>query len=364
MKISELVAFVNNLAPFSYQESYDNAGLLVGNASDEVSGVVVALDMTEDVVQDAIDSGCNVVLAHHPIIFKGLKRLTGANYVERTVIKAIQHNIALIATHTNLDNAIHGVNAVISDKLGLQHQRILVPKENTLYKLQVYVPVAHADNLRKALAEAGAGAIGQYNACSFSVLGEGRFNPQAGANPFIGSVDKLEQVDEMKVEVIFQAHLHQGVLKAMRQTHPYEEIAYDVLKVENMDAYIGSGMIGELPEEMETMAFLKLVKETFNCGVIRYTKPHVNKIKTVAVCGGAGSFLLRNALQAKADIFITGDFKYHEFFDAEDRIIIADIGHFESEQYTSEWLIAQLKKNFTTFAVRYTNVVTNPINYL
>lgn len=364
MKISELVTFIHNLAPFTYQESYDNAGLLVGNASDEVKGVMVALDMTEAVVQEAIDTGCNVVLAHHPIIFKGLKRLTGSNYVERTVIKAIQHNIALIATHTNLDNALHGVNAVISDKLGLQNQRILVPKENTLYKLQVYVPVSHADKLRKALAEAGAGAIGAYNACSFSVAGEGRFNPQEGASPFIGTLDRLEQVDEMKVEVIFQTHLQGKVLQAMQSAHPYEEIAYDVLKVENADAYIGSGMIGELPEAMDALEFLKLVKETFQSGVVRYTKPHVETVKTIAVCGGAGSFLLRNAMQQKADVFITGDFKYHEFFDAEDRIIIADIGHFESEQYTSEWLIAQLKKKFTTFAVRLTNVVTNPINYL
>lgn len=364
MQVKELVSYINNLAPFTYQESYDNAGLLVGNPSDEVTGVTVALDMTEDVIQDAIENGCNVVLAHHPIIFKGLKRLTGSNYVERTVIKAIQNNVALIATHTNLDNAIHGVNAVISDKLGLINQRILVPKEKTLYKLQVYVPNSHAELVRLALAEAGAGSIGAYNACSFSIPGEGRFNPQEGAAPFIGTVNKLEEVAEMKIEVIFQQHLHGKVLQAMRAAHPYEEIAYDVLQVENTDQYIGSGMLGELPEAVEVMTFLNQVKETFNCGVVRYTKPHLEKVKTIAVCGGAGSFLLRNALLAKADVFITGDFKYHEFFDAEDRIIIADIGHFESEQYTSEWLIAQLKKNFSTFAVRYTNVVTNPINYL
>lgn len=364
MKIAELVSYVNNLAPFTYQESYDNAGLLVGNPSDEVIGVTVALDMTEDVIQDAIDNGCNVVLAHHPIIFKGLKRLTGSNYVERTVIKAIQNNIALIATHTNLDNAFHGVNRVIADKIGLINQRILVPKENTLYKLQVYIPVDHAENLRKALAEAGAGAIGTYNACSFSIPGEGRFNPQEGSKPFIGSVNELEKVDEIKVEVIYQQHLQGKVLQAMRAAHPYEEIAYDVIKVENADNYIGSGMVGELPEAIDTLSFLNDIKRIFNCGVVRFTKPHLEKVKTIAVCGGAGSFLLRNAIQAQADVFITGDFKYHEFFDAEDRIIIADIGHFESEQYTSEWLIAQLKKNFTTFAVRYTNVVTNPINYL
>ena len=364
MKISELVAFVNNLAPFTYQETYDNAGLLVGNPADEVKGIVVALDMIEAVVQEAIETGCNVVLAHHPIIFKGLKRLTGANYVERTVILAIQHGIALIATHTNLDNAQCGVNAVIADKLGLKNQRILAPKENTLLKLQVYVPVSHAEKLRVALAEAGAGEIGNYNACSFSVNGEGRFNPLEGAEPFIGTKDQLETVSEAKVEVVFQAHLQNAVLQAMRNTHPYEEIAYDVIALQNPDAYIGAGMVGELPEAMDSLEFLKFVKETFQSGAVRYTQPHVQQVKRIAVCGGAGSFLLRNAIQAQADVFITGDFKYHEFFDAENRIIIADIGHFESEQYTSEWLIAQLKKNFSTFAVRLTNVVTNPINYL
>lgn len=364
MKISDLITFVNELAPFAYQESYDNTGLLVGNSSDEVTGVLVALDMTEAVIQEAIDTGCNVVIAHHPILFKGLKRLTGANYVERTVIKAIQNNVALIATHTNLDNARHGVNAIIAEKLGLEGTRILVPKEETLLKLQVYVPETHAEKLRLALAQAGAGAIGDYTSCSFTTLGEGRFNPQVGAKPAIGEVNKLEVVAEAKVEVIFQTHLRSSVEMAMRANHPYEEIAYDILEVKNSDPTIGSGMIGELPQSMDTMAFLRFVKDTFHCGAVRFTHPHKNEVKRVAVCGGSGSFLLHAAKRSNADVFISGDFKYHEFFDAEDQIIIADIGHFESEQYTSHWLIAQLKKKFTTFAVRLTNVNTNPINYL
>lgn len=364
MKVAELVSFIDQLAPFAYQESYDNAGLLVGDVNEEVSGVLVSLDMTEAVVQEAIDSGCNVVIAHHPIIFKGLKRLTGVNYVERTVILAVQNKIALIATHTNLDNARFGVNQIISDKLGLKNTRILVPKENTLLKLQVYVPAEHASRLRTALAEAGAGSIGDYSACSFSSQGTGRFFPQEGAQPFIGSLNKLEEVSEEKVEVVFQQHRYKAIMNAMYAHHPYEEIAHDVIALENRDAYIGSGMIGELEEAMPVMDFLKMVKETFGCGAVRYTEPHVKIVERIAVCGGSGSFLLRNAIGAKADVFLTADFKYHEFFDAENRIIIADIGHFESEQYTSQWLIAQLKKKFTTFAVRLTNVVTNPINYL
>lgn len=364
MQVKELVSYLNQIAPFSYQESYDNSGLLVGDPRTEIKGVLVALDCIETIVDEAILHGANVIVTHHPIIFKGLKRITGANYIERTVLKAIKNDICLVAIHTNLDNVHFGVNHIISEKLGLSNLKILSPKAATNYKLAVFVPQTHADLLREALAKAGAGYIGSYDSCSFSSKGEGRFRPDSDALPFIGKAGELEIVEEEKVEVIVSEHAISNVLDAMKTMHPYEEIAYDLIGLSNTNEYIGSGMVGVLEQEMEVMEFLNLVKVSFQCGSIRYTNPVKSHVKTIAVCGGSGSFLLKDAIRAKADVFITGDFKYHEFFDAENHLMIADIGHFESEQYTSEWLVAQMKKKFTNFAVRLTNVNTNPINYL
>lgn len=364
MQVKELVSYLNHIAPFSYQESYDNSGLLVGDPDARVKGVLVALDCIESVVDEAILHGANVILTHHPIIFKGLKRITGSNYVERTVLKAIKNDINLIAIHTNLDNVHFGVNHIISEKLGLTNLKILSPKAATNYKLAVFTPQTHADLVREAMAKAGAGMIGGYDSCSFTSKGEGRFRPDENAAPFLGKAGEVEVVKEVKIEVIVSEHAISAVLHAMKATHPYEEIAYDLIGLSNTNEYIGSGMIGTLENGMEAIEFLSFVKRTFHCGTIRYTHPTKSMVKTIAVCGGAGSFLLKDAIRAKADVFITGDFKYHEFFDAENHLMIADIGHFESEQYTSEWLVAQLKKKFTNFAVRLTSVNTNPINYL
>ncbi len=364
MKVSELVSYLNSLAPYTYQESYDNSGLLVGDPNTEIKGVLVALDCIETVLDEAIVVGANVIVTHHPIIFKGLKRITGASYIEKVVQKAIKHDLNLISIHTNLDNMSYGVNKIISNKIGLQNTKILLPKENGFVKLQVYVPATHSDLLRSALSEAGAGKIGDYEACSFSFTGTGRFIPDENANPFIGKSGVLEQVQEEKIEVTVPQHCLGKVLSAMKQAHPYEEIAYDVIAVNNTNEQVGSGMVGELSVEEDTVEFLKRIKAVFGSGAVRYTEIHSSTVKRVAVCGGSGSFLLNAAKRGGADVFITADFKYHEFFDAEKQIIIADIGHFESEQYTSDWLVAQMQKNFTTFAVRLTSVNTNPINYL
>jgi len=364
MKVSELVSYLDKLAPYSYQESYDNSGLLVGNPNSEIKGVLVALDCIESVLDEAIAIDANVIVTHHPIIFKGLKRITGSNYIERVVQKAIKYDLNLISIHTNLDNMSYGVNKIIADKIGLQNTKILLPKEGGLLKLQVYIPKTHSDTLRTALAEAGAGQIGDYDACSFSVSGMGRFRPNENANPFIGKSGDLEQVEEEKVEAIIPQHALGTVLAAMKKNHPYEEVAYDVIALNNTNEQIGSGMVGELEVEEDALVFLKRIKELFGAGAIRYTAIHSSSVKRIAVCGGSGSFLLGAAKKARADVFITADFKYHEFFDAENRIIIADIGHFESEQFTSHWLVAQMQKNFTNFAVRLTSVNTNPINYL
>jgi dinuclear metal center YbgI/SA1388 family protein len=362
--IRQLIGFLHQTAPFNYQESYDNSGLLVGDENREITGVLVALDCTEAVIDEAIAAGANVVLTHHPVIFRGLKRLTGSNYVERTVIKAIENKVALIAIHTNLDNVYFGVNHIISGKLNLNNRQILAPKEATLFKLSVFVPNDAAEAVRAAMAEAGAGQVGDYDACSFSVEGTGRFRPNADADPYIGEAGKLEAVAETRIEVVVNQHALSAVEQAMKRTHPYEEVAYDVVALTNTNQYIGSGMVGDLPSPVDTMEFLQQLKETFGCGVVRYTAPVAETVQRIAVCGGSGGFLLPAAIRAKADLFITADYKYHEFFDADGRIVIADIGHFESEQYTSEWLVTLLMKKFTTFAVRLANVNTNPINYL
>ena len=363
MKIKDIINVLEDTASPSLQESYDNAGLLTGNEQQECTGVVCSLDATEAVVDEAIDSNCNLIVAHHPIIFKGLKRITGKNYVERTVIKAIKNDIAVYAIHTNLDNIITGVNGRMADRLGLINRTILLPKTATLKKLYSFVPVAHAQNLRAALFDAGAGHIGNYSQCSFNIEGSGTFKGEEGTHPFTGVTGELHYEKEIKIEVIFPAWLEPKIIQALIAAHPYEEPAYDLVQLENKHQHIGSGLTGSLPQPMEEKAFLAFLKESFQLPLIRHTQLTGSPIQKICLCGGAGSFLISNALHAKADIFISADIKYHEFFDADNRMVIADIGHFESEQYTVDLLHDILLEKFPTFAVLKTAVNTNPVFY-
>lgn len=363
MKVRDISSFLESLAPLAYQEDYDNSGLITGHPDDEVTGVLVALDCVEEVIDEAIRLGYNMVVAHHPIVFKGLKKLNGKNYVERTVIHAIRNGIAIYAIHTNFDNYEHGVNAEIGERLGLKNVRILAPKQEILHKVVFFVPNDAAETVLQAMFHAGAGRIGNYEECSYSSEGNGTFKPMEGANPYEGTVGERSHVHERKVEVMVDAHKAAAVIAAMKKAHPYEEVAYELCPLLNENQTVGSGMVGILPEEMPASDFLRMVKDVFSCGVIRHTDLLDRPIRTVAFCGGAGSFLLPHAKRAGADIFLTGDFKYHEFFDAEGEIVIADIGHFESEQFTSHRLAGLLTKKFTTFAVRLTEVDTNPIKY-
>jgi dinuclear metal center YbgI/SA1388 family protein len=363
MQVKEITNFLESLAPLSSQEIYDNSGLLVGSLSDEVNGVLISLDCVEATVQEAIDKKCNLIISHHPIIFGGLKKLNGKNYVERTVIKAIQNNIALYAIHTNLDNYKLGVNHKMATLLNLQNSKILAPVSNKLMKLSTYVPENSKELVLKAMHEAGAGYIGNYSECSFSFEGMGTFLPNEEANPIKGVQHILSHEKEWKVEVILPAHAQHKVIAALMQTHPYEEVAYEIFSVANQNQDEGAGRIGELENPMEEKDFLALVKKTFNCQVIRHTALQNKSIKKVALCGGSGSFLLKEAKHQGADVFITGDFKYHEFFDAENEIIIADIGHFESEQFTTNLLGELLTEKMPKFAVHLTGINTNPIKY-
>ncbi|MGN6510347.1 MAG: Nif3-like dinuclear metal center hexameric protein [Chitinophaga sp.] len=364
MTIREIIQVIETFAPLSYQEHYDNAGLLFGRPEWEVTGALLTLDATEAVLDEAIEKGCNLVIAHHPIVFGGLKKITGRNYVERVAIKAIKHDIAVYAAHTNLDNVRAGVSAMMAGRLDLTHTRVLDPKRELLRKLYTFVPVADAEIVRSALFAAGAGHIGKYSECSFYHEGTGTFKGAAGTDPYVGKPGERHAEGEIKVEVIFPAWMENKVVQAMLQHHPYEEVAYDIVKLENAYADVGSGLVCRLPEAMDEMDFLRLVKERFQTGCVRYTPLRGKKVHTVAVCGGAGSFLLKQAKAAGADAYVSADFKYHEFFDAENQLIIADVGHFESEQFAVDLFYHILTENFRNFAPLKSTINTNPVNYL
>ncbi len=362
MKISDITEHLETLAPVYFQESYDNAGLIVGDGSCECKGIITCLDATEAVIEEAIIKNCNLVVAHHPIIFRGLKKLNGGNYVERTILKAIKNDIAIYAIHTNLDNIKKGVNHKMAERLELQDMQMLQPKESILKKLITFVPRDKTEDLRKALFAVGAGQLGKYSECSFNTEGTGTFKPEEGADPHVGEIGKRHEEKEVKIEVIFPGYLEQKIIRAMTDAHPYEEVAYDIISLGNYLSDVGSGMIGELAELIDEKEFLKKIKSAFNLKVIKHTNLLGKKIKKVAVCGGAGSFLIQVALLSRADIYITSDIKYHEFFDAEGMLLV-DIGHYESEQFTIDLLYEFLREKYPNFAVRKTEVNTNPVNY-
>ena len=363
MLIKDILLQLEIIAPPSLQESYDNAGLLTGDTNWNCTGIITTLDATEEVVLEAIEKKSNLIVAHHPIIFGGLRKITGKNYVEKTIITAIKNNIAIYAIHTNLDNVLHGVNGAIADKLGLINRKILQPKNETLKKLFTFVPVEFAENVRSAIFNAGGGHISNYSECSFNIAGQGTFKPGEGTNPFTGKRGIRHTEDEIKMEMIFPAWQEKAILAALIDTHPYEEVAYDIIALGNENQGIGSGMVGELPEPLSENEFLKVLKQKFDLSVIRHTTLLNKPVKKIALCGGAGSFLIGAALATGADFYITGDIKYHEFFDANSRLVVADIGHYESEQFTTDLLFDILSQKFPTFAVQKTGVKTNPVHY-
>ena len=364
MLVKQIIQAIEAFAPPIYQESYDNCGLQVGNTEDEVTGVLITLDVTEPVLEEALQRGCNMILTHHPLIFSGLKRISGRTYVERVVQKAIKNDISIYAAHTNLDNMYQGVNAKIAEKLGLRDISILLPKTDTLSKLYTYAPGDAAEKVREALFAAGAGHISRYKECSFNTGGTGTFRAETDTNPAIGEAGgKREWVEDVKIEVVVAKHAENAVISALFANHPYEEVAYELIPLPNPNPQIGAGMTGYLEHPANEEYFMERLKEKMKTNCIRHTAWLDKPIKKVAICGGSGSFLLKDAIQAKADIFITGDFKYHQFFDAEGKIIIADIGHYESEQFTPEIFEALLKEKFPTFAILLSNLNTNPVKY-
>ena len=364
MIIREIITYIETVAPPAFQESYDNAGLIIGDPETTVTSALITLDVTEAVIDEAIETGCELIIAHHPILFKGIKRLNGTNYVERCVIKAIKNDIAIYAAHTNLDSVIGGVNTKICEKIGLTDLRILAPVKEQLLKLVTFIPDDHLDNVRDALFAAGAGSIGKYDKCSFGTEGTGTFRGGKESNPYVGDVGEYHFEKETRIETIIPRHLKNNIMNALLKTHPYEEVAYDIYPLENTLQQVGAGMIGELPGAEHEIDFLSRLLQIFGCKNIRHTYLLGKPVKKVAVCGGSGSFLLSAAIKAGADVFITADMKYHDFFDAEEKIVIADIGHYESEQFTKELFYEILIKKFPNFALRLSEVKTNPVLYL
>ncbi len=363
MKIKSIISELEKFAPLTYQEEYDNSGLLVGDKNNICKAVLLSIDVTEEVVDEAIRIGANLIISHHPIIFSGLKKITGENYIQRTVIKALKNDIAIYASHTNMDNVYSGVNGKICEKIGLTNCQILQPTKGNLKKLVTFIPEKHADIVRNAVFEAGAGNIGNYDFCSYNSEGKGSFRASDKAEPFVGEKNQVHYEKEIRFETIFPVHLKSQVIAALMQSHPYEEVAYDIYPLDNKYDNLGAGMIGNLEQALDEKEFLTKLKTIFNVSIIRHT-PFLNKkIKKVALCGGSGNFLLQQAISKNADVFISGDFKYHQFFDAEHRILVADIGHFESEQYTKDLFYDILTKKFPNFAIHFSEINTNPINY-
>jgi dinuclear metal center YbgI/SA1388 family protein len=364
MRIADIIHYLEQLAPPVYQEQYDNAGLLTGSGDWACTGVLTTLDATEAVVMEAAAKGCNLIVAHHPIIFGGLKKITGRNYVERTVIAAIKNDIAVYAIHTNLDNMMaEGVNGRIADILGLVGRKVLAPRGAVLRKMYCFVPVSHLEAVRAAIFGAGAGHIGGYSECSFGVEGLGTFKGGEGTQPFVGQPGLRHAEAEVRLEVILPVHLTGQVVAAMIAAHPYEEVAYDLIELANVHTGIGAGLVGELAVEVGEEEFLERLCTFFRVPVVRHTRLTGRAVKRVAVCGGAGSMFISNALSAGANFYVTSDVKYHEFFDANDRLVIADIGHFESEQFTIDLLFDRLREKFSNFAVLKSDTRTNPVEY-
>lgn len=360
----DIIKIIEDFAPPIYQESYDNSGWQVGNPSDTCTGVLIALDATMEILHEAIATGCNLIITHHPLIFGKIKKIVGATAIDQWIIAAIKHDITLYACHTNLDNMAAGVNKKIADKLGLADTRILQPKQDLLYKLVTYVPIHDKEQLLQALWDAGAGKIGAYEECAFTMEGLGTFKPMSQANPTIGMAGGArETVTEARIEVLVPEDIRMHIIQTLRHAHPYEAVAYELISIANANQYIGAGMVGTLPEALPVETFLAHVKHTMQAAVIRYTPCNKSNIQRVGICGGSGSFLLPDAIRQQCDAFITADYKYHQFFESEGKIMITDIGHYESEQYTSEIFYDIIKDKFPNFAVRITTKSTNPINY-
>lgn len=364
MKINEITNYLESIAPTSLQESYDNAGLLIGDKNKNIEKALITLDVTEEIIDEAINNNFQLIISHHPPIFHGIKKITGETLTERIIIKAIKSDISIYSMHTNLDNIDQGINSILASKIGLKNPKILKGKKEILRKIVTFCPDNYADKVRSSVFKAGAGHIGNYDSCSFNTEGQGTFRALENTNPFVGKQNELHFEKEIKIEAIYPYYLEKQIINSLKKAHPYEEVAYDIYPLANICESAGSGMIGALDKEYDAADFLEKLKKILNIGCIKHSKITGKKIRNIAICGGSGSFLIRDAISANADIFLTADIKYHDFLDAHNDIIIADIGHYESEQFSKELIYEILIKKFPNFALQISDVNTNPVYYL
>lgn len=363
VKIKDITQYLEQFAPLHYQESYDNSGLLTGDEDWQVKGVLLSLDCTEQVVKEAIETDSKLIISHHPIWFRSLKKLTGKSYVERTIIKAIKNDVAIYAIHTNLDSVKPGVNEKLAQKLGLIDLEILAPRSSNLMKLVTFCPKENTRQVLNTLHNAGAGAVGNYRDCAFVIEGKGTFRPNELADPYIGQANTLEKVTEERIEVIFPKHLQQRILESLLKAHPYEEVAYYFQELANINQDVGSGMTGFLKTSLSQKKFLQHLRNCLSTPCIKHSELSDKPVNKIGICGGAGSFLINHAIRSSCDAFVTSDLKYHEFFDADGKILLADVGHYESEVSTKDLLSDIITKKFPKFAVRLSKIDTNPIRY-
>ena len=363
MRIQNFIDVIEEWAPTAYAEDFDNVGLIIGNPELECKGVLVTHDTLENVVEECIKKDFNLIVSFHPIIFSGLKKLTQSTYVERVVTKAIKNDICVYAIHTALDNHRFGVSHALAENLGLYDIEVLSPKEKTIRKLTTYAPKNEAPVLLEKLYEAGAGKIGNYKECSFISSGKGTFKGNENSNPNLGVKGEKTEVDEVQINLIFELHSQQKILHTLFETHPYEEVAYEVFSLENKNQTIGMGSLGELENEMDEEVFINWVQDKLNIDMVRHSKTIGKKIKKVAVLGGSGSFAISSAIRSNADVFVTADLKYHDFFQAENKILLIDAGHYETEQFTKKLIHDNLIKKLPNFAIALSESITNPVNY-
>ena len=363
MKIKNITSLLETWAPLSYAEDFDNVGLLVGNKENECTGVLITHDVSVTVVEEAIKKECQLIICFHPILFNGLKRITGRDYVEKTIVKAIENQIAIFALHTALDNHQHGISYQLGQCLGLENQHILLPQKDSLFQLTTYVPPADKDKVMNALHAAGAGKMGRYSYCSFSVEGEGRFLGDTNSNPTIGQPEKLTKTPEEMIRLLVPKHAKQNILNALQKSHPYEAVAYELVALQNENPTVGMGSLGKLPNPLPVDEFLSHVKKQLNIPYVRHTQTNKNNIETVAVLGGSGSFCIDPALAKGADALVTADLKYHDFFKAENQLLLVDAGHYETEHFTKKIIHQFLTKKIPNFAITLSEVNTNPVKY-
>ena len=364
LKVKDILKEIEEYAPLPLQEGFDNAGVQVGDVNQPAHGALLCLDVTEEVIDEALELGCNLIISHHPLAFRPFKSLTGKSYIERCLMKACKYDLVIYAAHTNLDNASGGVNFKLAELIGLQNVRVLSPQKQALLKLVTFVPESYADLVRTTLFNAGAGRIGNYDSSSFNLPGEGTFRANEGCHPFCGEIGALHTEKEIRIETVLPAFRKGAVMQALLSVHPYEEPAFDFYLLENRWEQVGSGVVGELPEEEDEMSFLQRIKELFQVGCVKHSPLTGRPIREVALCGGSGAFLINDAINYGADIFITGEAKYNDFYDVEDRILLATIGHYESEVCTKEIFYSIISRKFPTFALHLSNVNSNPVKYL